>query len=73
MDELTSSEGSATTDGNALPNRDRPDVTRVLPSKSRPRIEIRPPQFPRLLASPCWNRNSLRASFHDFDLKVRYR
>jgi hypothetical protein len=28
MDESTSSEGSATTDGNALPNRDRPDVTR---------------------------------------------
>ena len=28
MDESTSNEGSATTDGNALPNRDPPDVTR---------------------------------------------
>ena len=28
MGESTSSEGSATTDGNALPNRDSPDVTR---------------------------------------------
>ena len=28
MDESTSSEGSAMIDGNALPNRDRPDVTR---------------------------------------------
>ena len=28
MDESTSSEGSATTEGNALPNRDPPDVTR---------------------------------------------
>ena len=28
MGESTSNEGSATTDGNALPNRDRPDVTR---------------------------------------------
>jgi hypothetical protein len=29
MDESTSNEGSATTDGNALPNRDPPDVTRI--------------------------------------------
>ena len=28
MDESSSNEGSATTDGNALPNRDPPDVTR---------------------------------------------
>jgi hypothetical protein len=28
MDGSTSNEGSATTDGNALPNRDPPDVTR---------------------------------------------
>ena len=28
MSELTSNEGSATTDRNALPNRDPPDVTR---------------------------------------------
>ncbi len=28
MGESTSNEGSATTDGNALPNRDPPDVTR---------------------------------------------
>ena len=28
MGEPTSNEGSATTDGNALPNRDPPDVTR---------------------------------------------
>jgi hypothetical protein len=28
MDESTSNEGSATTDGNALPNRNPPDVTR---------------------------------------------
>jgi hypothetical protein len=28
MDESTSSEGSATTDGHAVPNRDPPDVTR---------------------------------------------
>jgi hypothetical protein len=28
MDESTSNEGSATTDGNALPKRDPPDVTR---------------------------------------------
>ena len=28
MSELTSNEGSATTDGDALPNRDPPDVTR---------------------------------------------
>jgi hypothetical protein len=28
MDDSTSNEGSATTDGNALPNRDLPDVTR---------------------------------------------
>ena len=28
MDESTSNEGSATTDGNALPNRDPADVTR---------------------------------------------
>ena len=28
MDKSTSNEGSATTDGNALPNRDPPDVTR---------------------------------------------
>jgi hypothetical protein len=28
MSESTSNEGSATTDGNALPNRDPPDVTR---------------------------------------------
>ena len=29
MDESTSNEGSATTDGIALPNRDPPDVTRI--------------------------------------------
>jgi hypothetical protein len=29
MDEPTSNEASATTDGNALPNRDPPDVTRI--------------------------------------------
>jgi hypothetical protein len=29
MGESTSNEGSATTDGNALPNRDPPDVTRI--------------------------------------------
>jgi hypothetical protein len=28
MDKSTSNEGSATTNGNALPKRDRPDVTR---------------------------------------------
>ena len=28
MDKSTSNEGSATTDGNALPNRNPPDVTR---------------------------------------------
>ena len=35
MDELTSSEGSATTDGNALPNRDPPDVTRIKPTAAK--------------------------------------
>jgi hypothetical protein len=29
MGESTSNEGSATTDGNALPNRDPPDVRRI--------------------------------------------
>ena len=29
MGESTSNEGSATTDGNALPNRELPDVTRI--------------------------------------------
>jgi hypothetical protein len=29
MDESTSNKGSATTDGNALPNRDPPAVTRI--------------------------------------------
>jgi hypothetical protein len=35
MDESTSNEGSATTDGNALPNRDPPDVTRFKPTAAK--------------------------------------
>ena len=35
MSELTSNEGSATTDGNALPNRDPPDVTRFKAATAR--------------------------------------
>jgi hypothetical protein len=35
MDESTSNEGSATTDGNALPNRDPPDVTRIKPTAAK--------------------------------------
>ena len=35
MDESTSNEGSATTDGNALPNRDPPDVTRFKAAAAR--------------------------------------
>ena len=39
MSESTSNEGSATTDGNALPNRDPPDVTTRL--KSAPDVTTR--------------------------------
>jgi hypothetical protein len=35
MDEATSNEGSATTEGNALPNRDPPDVTRIKPTGAK--------------------------------------
>jgi hypothetical protein len=35
MDGSTSNEGSATTDGNALPNRDPPDVTRFKAAAAR--------------------------------------
>jgi hypothetical protein len=35
MDESTSNERSATTDGNALPNRDPPDVTRIKPTAAK--------------------------------------
>ena len=35
MDESTSNEGSATTDGIALPNRDLPDVTRIKPTAAK--------------------------------------
>src|ERR1700733_9632419 len=35
MGESTSNEGSATTDGNALPNRDPPDVTRIKPTAAK--------------------------------------
>jgi hypothetical protein len=35
MDESTSNEGSATTDGIALPNRDPPDVTRIKPTAAK--------------------------------------
>jgi hypothetical protein len=35
MGESTSNEGSATTDGNALPNRDPPDVTRFKPTAAK--------------------------------------
>jgi hypothetical protein len=35
MDESTSSEGSATTDGNALPNRDPCDVARIKPTAAK--------------------------------------
>jgi hypothetical protein len=35
MGESTSNEGSATTDGNALPNRDPPDVTRFRSATSK--------------------------------------
>jgi hypothetical protein len=35
MGESTSNEGSATTDGNALPNRNPPDVTRFKPTAAK--------------------------------------
>jgi hypothetical protein len=35
MGESTSNEGSATTDGIALPNRDPPDVTRIKPTAAK--------------------------------------
>jgi hypothetical protein len=35
MGESTSNEGSATTDGNAMPNRDPPDVTRIKPTAAK--------------------------------------
>ena len=35
MDESTSNGGSPTTDGNALPNRDPPDVTRIKPTAAK--------------------------------------
>jgi hypothetical protein len=35
MEESTSNEGSATTDGNALPKRDPPDVTRFKPTAAK--------------------------------------
>jgi hypothetical protein len=35
MGESTSNEGSATTDGNAVPNRDPPDVTRIKPTAAK--------------------------------------
>jgi hypothetical protein len=35
MDESTSNEGAATTDGIALPNRDPPDVTRIKPTAAK--------------------------------------
>ena len=35
MGESTSNEGSATTDGNALPNRRPPDVTRIKPTAAK--------------------------------------
>jgi hypothetical protein len=40
MDESTSSEGSATTDGNALPNRDPPDVTRFKAATAAPLAKL---------------------------------
>ena len=35
MSQSTSNEGSATTDGNALPNRDPPGVTRIKPTAAK--------------------------------------
>ena len=35
MGESTANEGSATTDGIALPNRDPPDVTRIKPTAAK--------------------------------------
>jgi hypothetical protein len=40
MSESTSNEGSATTDGNALPNRDPPDVTRFKAAAAK-RVDTR--------------------------------
>ena len=47
MGKSTSNEGSATTDGNALPNRDPPDVTRF---KAAAAMALRPwgPDLPRV-------------------------
>ena len=49
MDESTLNEGSATTDGNALPNRDPPDVTRFKAAAAK-----------RVQAHRAWARMGLR-------------
>jgi hypothetical protein len=51
MDESTSNEGSATTDGNALPNRDPPDVTRFKAAAAK-RVQAHRARAPNGVAVP---------------------